>query len=142
MYDSDTVDTIINFVDKEISKHVIPYKKGNSILIGKYAVRQSDQRHLIFDCDSNKMIDQTFSKTAAIAIAKSLLSGVDIRKKIHQLDDIVQKNYFDAVFYKNIIEKSKNETVKQIRKTRLELALENTQNAYEDLEQFVLFDHK
>lgn len=142
MFDSDTVDTIIHFIDQEISKYTIPYKKENTILIGNYAVRQSKEMYFIFDCKTNKMIDKTFSRAAAIAIAKSLNSGIDLRHKIHRLDDILQKNCTDAIFYKNIIKKTTNDTTKAIREARLQLALEKTESAYSDLEQFVLSDHK
>lgn len=142
MFDSDAVDNIIHFVDQEISKYTIPYKKGNTILIGNYAIRYSNENYLIFDCKSNKMIDRTYSRAAAIAIAKFLSVGEDISKRVHFFDDILQKNYTDAVFYKNIIQKSKNESVRAVRQARLQLALERTQSAYAVLEQFVLSDHK
>jgi hypothetical protein len=142
MLDSDTVDTIIDFVDQKITKYVIPYKKGNTVLIGNYAVRYSKEMYLIFDCKSNMMIDQTFSRAAAIAIAKFLNTDIDIRAKIHQLDNILHKNYTDAIFYKNVIKNSTNNTTRAIREARLQVALEKTQSAYSDLEQFVLSDHK
>jgi hypothetical protein len=142
MLNSDTVDTIIHFVDQEIIKYMIPYKKGNTILIGNYAVRQSKDMYLIFDCTSNKMVDQTFSRAAAIALAKSLHNKINLSYKIHRLDDILQKNYTDAIFYKNVIKNSTSNTVIAIREARLQLALEKTQSAYSDLEQFVLSDHK
>lgn len=142
MFDSDTVDTIIDFVDQEISKYTIPYKKGNTILIGNYAVRHSKDMYFIFDCKTNRLVDKTYSRAAAIAMAKSLNSGLDMRYKIHRLDDILQKNYADAIFYKNIIKNTTNEISRAIREARLELALEKTQSAYSDLEQFVLSDHK
>lgn len=142
MFDSDTVDTIMHFVDEGLSKHTIPVKKGNTILIGNYAIRHSNESYLIFDCKLNKMIDKTFSRAAAIAIAKFLNFGVDISKKVHYLDDILQKNYADAIFYKNIIKNTSNETTRAIRKARLQIALEKTEAAYADLEHFVLRDHK
>lgn len=143
MFNSDAVDTIIDFVDQEVSKYIIPYKKGNTIIIGNYAIRQSkEESYLIFDCKLNTMIDRTFSRAAAIAIAKFLNTGKDVKKEVHRLDDILQKNYFDAIFYKNIIKKTKNENEKAVREARLQVAVERTQAAYSDLEQFVLSDHK
>lgn len=141
MLDSDTVDTIIHFIDQNASKYTIPYKHGNTILIGNYAIRYSNEEYLIFDCKTNKMIDQTFSRAAAIAIAKNLDNNTDI-KKIHQLDSTLQKNYLDSVFYKNIIKKTKDSNIRAIREARLQQSVEKTQMAYSSLEHFVLSNHK
>jgi hypothetical protein len=137
MLDADTVDTIIHFVDQTASKYTIPYKNGNTILIGNYAIRCSDEKYLIFECKTNKIIDRTFSRAAAIAIAKNLDNGVDV-KKIHHLDSILQKNYLDSVFYKNIIKKTQDHRIRAIREARLQNSLEKTQMAYNSLEHFVL----
>lgn len=142
MFNSDTVDSLMHFVDQEINKYTIPYKKGNTIRIGQYAIRMSDDVYRIFDCVSNRMINQTFSKAAAIAIAKNLDQGVDLRSKILPLDDLLQKHYADAVFYKNIINTSTDTIRRDIRKARLQVAMDMTRAAYEDLEQFVFIDHK
>ena len=142
MFDTNTVDTIINFVDQEITKYSIPYKKGNSILIGSYAIRHSKDNYLIFNCKDNSMIEKTYSRVAAIAIAKYMNMGIDIRQKVRRLDETLQKHYTDAIFYKNIIKTTTSDTRRAVQEARLQVALEKTQNAYYDLEQFVLSDHK
>lgn len=87
-----------DLIEVNLDPSMFPYQKGNSIRIGKMVVRESKKGFMIFDCKDQKQIAILFSKTAALALAKSLSSGKDNTKKVMELDNTIQKNYMDALF--------------------------------------------
>jgi hypothetical protein len=121
-------------LEDKLDPSMFPYQKGNSIRIGKMVVRQSKKGFLIFDCKDKKQIAMTFSKTAALALAKSLAEGDDNTKTVLSLDDTIQKNFMDALFFTNILKLSKDEIKKDITMNRLEIAKARTAIAKEALD--------
>lgn len=121
-------------LEDKLDPSMFPYQKGNSIRIGKMVVRQSKKGFLIFDCKDKKQIAITFSKTAALALAKSLAEGDDNTKTVLSLDDTIQKNFMDALFFTNILKLSKDVIKKDITMNRLEIAKARTAMAKEALD--------
>ena len=127
-------------VNASIDPAMFPYKKGNSIRVGKYAVRTTRHGHKIFDCESNCMIAETFSKTAALALAKSSSqehSNARSMDVILNVDRCIQKWYNDCIFYKHIMSTSKDEIKLDITETRLEIARDKTNSARESLDKYI-----
>ena len=116
---------------------MFPYQKGNSIRIGKIVVRDSKKGFLIYDCQENKQVAITFSKTAALALAKSLSKGTNNISTVMDLDKTIQKNYMDAVFFTNTIKTSKDEFKKDVVLTRLEIAKARTAIAKSALDSII-----
>ena len=115
-----------HLIEDKLDPSLFPYQKGNSIRIGKIVVRDSKKGFLIYDCQENKQVAITFSKTAALALAKSLSKGTNNMSTVMDLDKTIQKNYMDALFFTNTIKTSKDEFKKDVVLTRLEIAKART----------------
>ena len=126
-------------LDVKIDPVKFPYQKGNSIRIGKYVVRENKRGSFrIFDCEHNAQIAETFCKTSAIALAKSLASGVDHKTRIMSLDQDIQKWYNDCVFYKHNIKITKDYNRKDILEMRYDIAKRRTADAKQQLDRIIL----
>jgi hypothetical protein len=126
-----------HLIEDKLDPSLFPYQKGNSIRIGKIVVRDSKKGFLIYDCQENKQVAITFSKTAALALAKSLSKGTNNISTVMDLDKTIQKNYMDALFFTNTIKTSKDEFKKDVVLTRLEIAKARTAIAKSALDSII-----
>ena len=126
-----------HLIETNLDASLFPYQKGNSIRIGKIVVRDSKKGFLIYDCQENKQVAITFSKTAALALAKSLAKGHNNTNTVMQLDQTIQKNYMDALFFTNTIKTTNDEFKKDVTLTRLEIAKARTANAKSALDSII-----
>lgn len=124
-------------LNSKIDPSMFPYQKGNSIRIGKYVIRNSKTGYKIFDCMENTMIAETFSKTAAVALTKSLSQGIDSIDKIIKLDKNIQKWYNDCVFFNYTINKTKDSVKKEVVSTRYEIARHNVDSVKKELDKYI-----
>ena len=76
-------------------------------------------------------------KSVAIAIAKNLAERRNRIDKILEIEGNLAKHYNDAVFYKNMIKKTKCEQSKLTRETRLEISLVEAQRIRNKLDQYI-----
>ena len=124
-------------IEEGLKDAPIPIKKGNSIRIKWMVIRESRYGYLVYDAKTNMQVARTFSRATAIAIAKNMAEGKDVTKRVLELDVVIQKNYNDAIFYKNTIKKAKDEVTRATRECRLELAMDKTQRAKQELDKFI-----
>lgn len=124
MIDMDLVKSDLeSIIDGGIDPSMFPYVKGKSIRIGKMVVRKSKKGYLVYDCAENKQVARLFVKATAIALAKELSKDRTMYiDKITRADQYIQKYITDALFYKNTIEKAKDEMRKDLAMIRLECA--------------------
>lgn len=126
-----------HLIEDQLDPSMFPHQKGNSIRIGKIVVRESKQGFLIYDCKENKQVAITFCKTAALALAKSLSNGINKTQEVLNLDQTIQKNYMDALFFTNILKVTKDDVKKDITLTRLEIAKSRTATAKSALDSII-----
>ena len=126
-----------HLIDDKLDPSLFPYQKGNSIRIGKIVVRDSKKGFLIYDCQENRQVAITFSKTAALALAKSLSKGTNITSTVMDLDKTIQKNFMDALFFTNTIKTTKDDFKKDVSITRLEIAKARTAHAKSALDSII-----
>ena len=124
-------------VNKGLEDSAIPHQRGNSIRIKHVVVRKSPKGYLIYDAKENRQVTRTFFKTTAVAIAKNLAQGKNITEKLIEYDKSMLKHYNDAVFYKNSIKKCKDDFVREIRETRLDISIEESRRLRAQLDQFI-----
>jgi len=125
-------------LNESLDSSYFPYQKGNSIRIGKYAVRTNKKGfYSVFNCETNAYIAETFSKTAAVALARSLSKGKNNTNEIIKLDKEVQKWYNDCVFYKHTISVTKDCTKRDVTLTRYDIAKSHTKYVKSQLDRFV-----
>jgi hypothetical protein len=126
-----------DIVNKGLEGIKIPYAKGNSIRIGHIIVRTSPKGYLIYDVTDNRQVARVHFKTTAVAIAKNLAQGKNITEKLLEFDYLMLKHYNDAVYYKNSIKKSTDEFRKEVRQTRLDVAIEESRRVRRLLDKFI-----
>lgn len=124
-------------LNSNIDPTMFPYQKGNSVRIGKYVVRSSKNGNKVFDCEQNIMIAETFSKTAAFALAKSLSKNTTETRTILDIDKSIQKWYNDCVFYNYSIKKTKDSVKKDIISVRYDIAKDEVGSAKKKLDKYI-----
>ena len=117
---------LLNSID--ITK--LPYEKGNVIYIGNSCVKKTAGGYKIFK--RKKFVAETFSKIAAVILAKEHVSLINFNK-IKNLDMTIEKHFNDCVFYKNILNSSSNYTNKQVLENRLQISTEKIKFAFKEL---------
>ena len=124
-------------VNKGLEDSAIPYQRGNSIRIKHIVVRKSPKGYLIYDAKENRQIVRTYFKTTAVAIAKNLAQGVDITETAMEFDDTMLKHYNDAIFYRNSIRNTSDASKREIRETRLDVAIQESQRVRSLLDRYI-----
>ena len=137
--------------DKELAKELeeievyglsqvpIPYEKGNSIRVKNIVIRKHKNGYRIFDISTNKHVVTTFTKTAALAIAKIVGesgNSNDIRDII-ALDNKVCKNYMDALFAKRAIEVSKDIQRTEASEVKFDIATDRAWSSLAQIESYI-----
>ena len=124
-------------VNRGLEDSAIPHQKGNSIRIKHVIIRKSSKGYLIYDSKENRQHCRTFFKTTAVAIAKNLAQGLDITDKAIEFDDTMLKHYNDAIFYKHAIRNTTDDAKKEIRETRLDVAIQESQRVRSLLDRYI-----
>ena len=124
-------------IEENIDPSMFPYCKGNSIRIGKIIIRENRHGFNIYDMKEKQQITCTFSKTAAVAIAKNLAKGQDVIDRVLILDKIIEKNFTDAVFYAHIVRTTKDEVKRDISEVTLDIAKAKTEDAKDHLDYLI-----
>lgn len=125
-------------LSKPLDPYLFPVKRGNKINIGSYSIIKINQGYSVKCYRTNTIIAETYSKSAAIAIAKNLSKNRNITKQITELDDIYSKNYIDCLFYTNFIKKTKNFMQKEATLMRYEISNQKCIEAKNKIESYIL----
>ena len=124
-------------VNRGLEDSAIPHQKGNSIRIKHVIIRKSPKGYLIYDAKENKQVVRVYFKSSAVAIAKNLAQDNDITDEVVVFDQMMLKHYNDAVFYKNAIKMSDDPFKIEIRETRLDVSIRESQRVRSLLDRFI-----
>ena len=124
-------------VNRGLEDSAIPHSRGNSIRIKHIVVRKSPKGYLIYNAKENKQVVRVYFKSSAVAIAKNLAQNNDITTEIVAFDDSMLKHYNDAVFYKHAIRNTTDDAKKEIRETRLDVAIQESQRVRSLLDHYI-----
>jgi hypothetical protein len=124
-------------VNRGLEDSAIPHQRGNSIRIKHVIIRKSPKGYLIYDAKENKQVVRTYFKTTAVAIAKNLAQGIDITETAMEFDDTMLKHYNDAIFYRNSIRNTSDASKREIRETRLDVAIQESQRVRSLLDRYI-----
>lgn len=139
-YNSKLARELEHLINNALDTSELPYVKGKSIRIKHIIVRETKVGFfLVFDTKENKEIAKMFCKTSAVALAKSVAKEQDARtiREIKVLDDVIEKNYNDALFHKHILTSSKDKTRRFVAQARYEIAAFKTRTAKEKLDRYI-----
>ena len=116
-----------SIVNKGLESSFLPLVRGNSIRIKNYVIRHNTKKgYLIYNTENNTQVAKTEFKSSAVAIAKTLASGRNIVDTILSYDTELVKHYNDAIFYKHIITTTDDPVVKDIRRARFDISVEES----------------
>jgi hypothetical protein len=124
-------------VNRGLEDSAIPHQRGNSIRIKHVIIRKSPKGYLIYDAKENKQVVRVYFKSSAVAIAKNLAQDNDITDEVVVFDQMMLKHYNDAVFYKNAIKMSDDPFKIEIRETRLDVSIRESQRVRSLLDRFI-----
>ena len=96
---------------------------------------QKKSQYIVINCKENKIVEQCFSQPAAIAIAKRMSKGDEGRTNdIMLLDQQLQKNFVDCIFYSHTIENTKDLLKREATFDRYDIAKYRVEDATAALE--------
>jgi hypothetical protein len=124
-------------VNRGLEDSAMPHQRGNSIRIKHVIIRKSPKGYLIYDAKENKQVVRVYFKSSAVAIAKNLAQDNDITDEVVVVDQMMLKHYNDAVFYKNAIKMSDDPFKIEIRETRLDVSIRESQRVRSLLDRFI-----
>ena len=127
-----------NIVNKGLETSLLPMVRGNSIRIKNYIVRYNVKKgYLIYDTANNTQIARTQFKPSAVAIAKTLAAGKNVVSTILSYDTELSKHHNDALFYKNVLNNTNDDFIKQVRKVRIDISLEKSRLIRKKIDKFI-----
>lgn len=108
-----------SIVDFKVGKYAIPVADSSTIRIKNTLIRHSKNGYVIIDTAKNKTVAKTFTKIAALAIAKLYVDNKPYNL-VFVFDTQIEKNLNDMKFYDYVITKTNDEEKKlncQIRRS-------------------------
>jgi hypothetical protein len=130
---------LLKLIEKNLDPSLFPLQKGDKINIGSFSIMPSKKGGYTVKCyKTNAIVAETYTKTAALAIAKTLSKKTCVVKRILELDNIISKNQIDCMFYKNTIKKTKNPVIFESTMSRYEICMQKATHAKEQLNKFIL----
>jgi len=138
MTDIKLVQDLKDLLDKNIDPVLFPVEKGDRINIGSYSIAKIANGYSVKSYRSNKIIAITYTKAAAIAIAKNLSRKKDIKDKVLELDKVIAKNHTDCIFYKHTMKTTKDFNKYESTLYRYDVSKQITDIAREKLNKFIL----
>jgi len=127
-----------NIVNKGLETSFLPMVRGNSIRIKNYIVRYNVKKgYLIYNTAGNTQVARTQFKSSAVAIAKTLAAGKNSVSTILRYDWELSKHQNDIIFYKNMLNSTSDDFVKQVRKVRVDISLEKSRLIRKKIDSFI-----
>ena len=131
-----------NLINNKIDASILPYVKGKSIRIGHVIIREARAGFfLVFDTKENRELGKMFCKTSAVALARTVVKGSNHHAvdKIKRLDQVIEKHYTDALFYKHTMKITKDDTKWNVAQVRYEIAASKVFNSKDELDTFIYY---
>lgn len=124
--------------EKELDPVLFPVQKEDRINIGSFSIAKVANGYSVKSYKTNQIVALTYTKTAAVAIAKNLSKKKNIIEKVMELDDVIAKNSIDCMFYKHTMQATKDMHRYESVLYRYDLSKQKTLNAREKLNKFIL----
>ena len=131
------IDELKALIEQGLEDVPFPYVKGNSVRIGNMIIRTSKNGNYLYDMKYKEQVAHTFSKTAAVAIAKNKSVGHDVIKDVMMIDCDIEKNYNDALFFAHSRTKAEDDLRKDVLECRLEIATSRIEQGRSRLEDYI-----
>lgn len=139
MKDRKTIaEDILRLIDTEAHRLCVPLQQGHGVQIKHMLVQDNDEGFSVSDSHSNRHIADTFSKIAALAIAKSLAEGItDATAHILKIDAQIQQKYNDCVHFKHTMYHTVDEDRKLSAEIRYDVAWDDVLTLRSELDHYI-----
>jgi len=128
---------LAHLIDSGTKRNPLPMRKGNSIRIGKVAIRYSRNKgYILFDCENGKQFYLANRKLGALAVAKEYSIDNDITL-IQEYDKEYSKHDNDCIFYEYTIKNSNNSMKKDLAYVRYEVSKSHRDRTSQKLEAII-----
>ena len=121
----------------DLDPTMFPVKKGDKINIGSYSIRKTNGYYTVKSYKSNNIVAETYTKAAALAIAK-LLSKKKPISEVIQLDKTAGKYKNDCMFYKHTMNVTKDAEKWECTWIRYDVAKASRDCALDKIKKFIL----
>jgi hypothetical protein len=128
-----------SFIDAQAESICMPIQHGNSVRIKNYVVRKNNHGlHLLYDIKQHKQVATTFTKTAALAMARQMAQNKsEYIRFIGATDDQIHHKYNECVFYKHTIARTDDEIKRESAKIRYDIAWEDLLKLRDTLDDYI-----
>jgi hypothetical protein len=126
------------FIDRQAEMISMPIQHGNSLRIKNYVVRQNSMGFLLYDIKNHRQVATTFTKTAALAMAKQMAqNNRSVVKMISDTDDQIHNKYNECVFYKHTIARTDEDIKRETAKIRYDIVWEDLLKLRDTLDDYI-----
>ena len=126
-----------DIVNRGIADSYFPVVTKNTVRIKHMMVRKSKRGYIVIDAKEGEQVAFTEFKSTALAIAKSKAKGINNTDKLLGLEQRMAKHYYDALFFENTINNTKDSFIKESREIRLDIALSKSQEVRREIDRFI-----
>jgi hypothetical protein len=131
-------DQLKKFIDEQAERICMPIQHGNSVRIKNYVVRKNNHGFLLYDIKQHKQVATTFTKTAALAMARQMSqNNKSSLRIIGTTDDEIQHKYNECVFYKHTIARTEDDTRRETAKIRYDIVWEDLLRLRDSLDNYI-----
>jgi hypothetical protein len=136
---SSTATELETLINKVLPQYKLPYKNGRNVVIGTMLVRPSKKHgFVIIDRKNNSTVDVAFTKAGAIALAKCYDEDGNNNSQLKKYDQDANKHLCDTIFFRNIMNKSKDDDKIEIAETRFEISMMAFEQISNRLESYIM----
>lgn len=126
------------FIDRQAEMISMPIQHGNSLRIKNYVVRENSMGFLLYDIKNHRQVATTFTKTAALAMAKQMAqNNRSVLKTISATDDQIHNKYNECVFYKHTIARTDEDIKRETAKIRYDIVWEDLLKLRDTLDDYI-----
>lgn len=127
------------FIDAQAERICMPIQHGNSVRIKHFVVRKNNHGlHLLYDIKQHKQVATTFTKTAALAMARQMAQNKpEYVRFIGDTDNEIHHKYNECVFYKHTIARTDDEIKRESAKIRYDIAWEDLLKLRDSLDNYI-----
>jgi hypothetical protein len=126
------------FIDRQAESISMPIQHGNSLRIKNYVVRENSRGFLLYDIKNHRQVATTFTKTAALAMAKQMAqNNQSVLKRIRSTDDEIHNKYNECVFYKHTIARTDEDIKRETAKIRYDIVWEDLLKLRDTLDDYI-----
>lgn len=127
-----------SFIDEQAERVCLPIQHGNSIRIKNYVVRENSHGFLLYDIKQHKQVATTFTKTAALAMARQMArNNTKYINHIGSTDSEIHHKYNECVFYKHTIARTDDDTKRETAKIRYDIVWEDLLKLRDTLDDYI-----